>query len=307
MEDYRLHGLNIRSEVPLEAPAGEGPPDVLVRWGPVVSGDQAPAGVLLASLHPDVPLYDFWRTATGYLLRFHEYVDVVIDAHLQQVEIRLHQGVDEGWARMFLEGSALAFVVFQRGHCVLHASAVEQDGVIVAMVAASGVGKTTLAARLCAEGARLVTDDVLRVDFPAVGAPYVHPGSVELRLRLSESEATALLPHAARRRTADGRTAVRLPGLVAPGPLRAVLLPRIVDEGELQVVDLPDQGALLGLVGSPRTAWVAKREQARQVRDLARLARSVPVLGVLVPRGGSGPALVGRLWRQVDQLAPLAA
>ena len=298
--DYLLHGLNVRSELPLRAPAATGPLDVLVSCAPTADRSQRIEGVPLASLHPGVPLYDFWRTQAGYLLRFHDYVDFEIDTPLQRVVVRPHEGVDPQWAALFFEGSVFAFLLFLRGFCVLHASAVERDGRTVAMVGVSGAGKTTLAARLCARGAHLVTDDVLRVDFPVIGAPYVQPGSTELRLRLDEAEAAALLPHAPRRRTADGRTAVRLEGPTGPGPLSAVLLPEVVDEGTVQVAAVAGQGALLALVGSPRTAWVSKREQARQVRDLARLARAVPVLQVRVPRGLDGGEVADEVWRQVQ-------
>ena len=59
-----------------------------------------------------------------------------------------------------------------RGTHVLHASAVALAGRAVAFMGRSGVGKTTLAGRIVAHGARLMTDDVLAVDdFQARSGP----------------------------------------------------------------------------------------------------------------------------------------
>ena len=69
---------------------------------------------------------------------------------------------DDGVPSLFL-GGALAAAVALRGACVLHASAVQTENLVIAFVGSSGMGKTTVAALCCASGARLVTDDVLRV------------------------------------------------------------------------------------------------------------------------------------------------
>jgi hypothetical protein len=66
------------------------------------------------------------------------------------------------WERLVL-AQVLPLAAALRGMEILHASAVEIEGEAVAFLGSSGVGKTTLAARLAARGAALVTDDVLAI------------------------------------------------------------------------------------------------------------------------------------------------
>ena len=77
---------------------------------------------------------------------------------------------------MLVGGTLLAFVLTMRGEAVLHASAVQVGDAALAFVGASGMGKSTMATLLCADGARLVTDDVLRLDTTS-SATDLRPGS----------------------------------------------------------------------------------------------------------------------------------
>lgn len=72
-------------------------------------------------------------------------------------------------------------VMAHQGHLLLHASAVLIDDRAVCFVAASGVGKSTLAAMLSAHGCPLLADDVIRIGITADGV-LVHPGYASLRL-----------------------------------------------------------------------------------------------------------------------------
>jgi len=60
-----------------------------------------------------------------------------------------------------LLGPAFACLLHQRGHLVLHASAVAMNGTAVAFLGESGKGKSTLAAALVSRGHRLLADDIL--------------------------------------------------------------------------------------------------------------------------------------------------
>ena len=90
------------------------------------------------------------------------------------------------WERLVL-AQVLPLAAALRGMEILHASAVEMAGRAVAFLGSSGVGKTTLAARIVVRGARLVTDDVLAVDM-ANGAVRAYRG-VPLRESTRESSA----------------------------------------------------------------------------------------------------------------------
>jgi hypothetical protein len=75
-----------------------------------------------------------------------------------------------------LVGQVLPFAAVLRGLEVLHASAVVFDGRALAVVAASGAGKSSLALELCERGARFLADDVLVIE--RRGATLLaHPGT----------------------------------------------------------------------------------------------------------------------------------
>ena len=84
--------------------------------------------------------------------------------------------------RIIAAAGLLAFKLQVAGETVLHASAVQFGDSAVAFVGYSGMGKSTMATLCCAEGALLVTDDLLRVDLSGDSA-RCYRGGGELRLR----------------------------------------------------------------------------------------------------------------------------
>lgn len=80
-----------------------------------------------------------------------------------------------------------------QGEEPLHATVLDLDGRAFALLGPSGTGKSTLAAFLVAQGATLVTDDMLRLTF-AHDKALAHHGPH--RLKLFEEPARRLLPDA---------------------------------------------------------------------------------------------------------------
>jgi hypothetical protein len=78
------------------------------------------------------------------------------------------------WQRLFF-AQVLPLASALQGLEPFHASAVALEGQAVAFVAASGTGKTSVAAHLVAAGASLVTDDVLALEAGSAGV-VAHPG-----------------------------------------------------------------------------------------------------------------------------------
>ncbi|MCP9485219.1 MAG: hypothetical protein MSC30_05135 [Gaiellaceae bacterium MAG52_C11] len=79
-----------------------------------------------------------------------------------------------GWQRLFF-AQTLPLAAALQGLEVLHASAVGIGGRAVAFTAASGTGKSSLAAHLVAAGATFLTDDVLALE-PGPDGALAHPG-----------------------------------------------------------------------------------------------------------------------------------
>jgi hypothetical protein len=90
--------------------------------------------------------------------------------------------VDPANLARWVLGPASTAILYQRNTLPLHASAVAIDGSVVALLAPSGLGKSTLAAALVANGASLVSDDVVAVRQAHDGSLAVWPGTTALRL-----------------------------------------------------------------------------------------------------------------------------
>ncbi len=78
---------------------------------------------------------------------------------------------DVAW---IVQGWAVATAMLQRGHLVVHASAVDIDGSAVLVAGRSGAGKSTTALGLRARGHRLLVDDVCTI-VDIDGRPHVQP------------------------------------------------------------------------------------------------------------------------------------
>jgi hypothetical protein len=189
------------------------------------------------------------------------------------------------WERLVL-AQVLPLAAVLRGMEILHASAVEMAGQAVAFLGGSGVGKTTLAARIVARGARLVTDDVLAVDV-ANGSVRAHRGGTVARVD----------PRELRTMTADERRGL--------GPIRARsekwhvtpapasdelplrLVYHVVRRPELDRVEIlrvhPYDPALL--LGSAFLTYLVDPERLRRQLDVcAAIADTAPLHQVRIGR-----------------------
>lgn len=289
---YRAHGLHLESELDLPlppAPARHLEPDLRLRLGPaepVPDGD--PPGELLARLAEPGGLvrYVLARDGDRAVLRYPGLCEFRGDAHLRDVTVHLAPGRDPGLAAVLAAGALLAVHLRLSGQLVLHASAVRVGDAAVALAGASGMGKSTLATLLCADGHRLVVDDVLRADI-GDGAVTVYPGSTETRLRDGARPLASSLA-AAGRATPDGRLAIR-PAAHTGGPLRlaACVVPQPRrDRPEVEVDLLPVPQALMLLARFPRLpGWVGPAGLAAEFQQLADLVERVPVYQARVPWG----------------------
>jgi hypothetical protein len=294
---HLMHGLKICSEIPLDAPSiAPGKADLrvcLAERRPIP--DAVPPGRLLARLEHPAGSSSLALASAGYTFRQHRLCDFEIDPDVRVLRAHLAPDADAELPAL-LVGGALATALALRGWCVLHASAVRVGKLVIAFVGSSGTGKTTVAALCCAAGARLVTDDVLRVESEH-DQGWCFRGSSELRLRSAAAALAGAVPSLSRRSTIDGRLAVhpagvrssRLPlgAIVAPVPARGIR--------ELRLKRLRGADALLELVRYPRTIGWRDAEKPRHDFDvLASLARTVPIFRMDVPWGPPFAADLGR-------------
>lgn len=90
--------------------------------------------------------------------------------------------IDERVIQQALLGPVLGVLLFQRGHLVLHASAVVVNEKAVVFVGEKGQGKSTTAAAFFARGHKILADDVVVLDFDQGPRPLIFPGVPQLRL-----------------------------------------------------------------------------------------------------------------------------
>ncbi len=297
----RLYGLDIQSDFTLHQGRASAPNvrmDVsLVLGKPAVRSDQVPPGRLLLDLRADQQYYTATEIGDGYLMRFYDTCDVRIDGALSRVTFHLFPGADPGIVGVLAGGTVLAFLLSMRGQVVLHASAVQVDLAAVAFVGASGMGKSTMATLMCAEGARLITDDLLRLDL-APEIPTCALGATELRLRKSVGALSDRFDDAPGRRvTDDARDALAAtPATTENLPLKAIIVPGPDHSGGREVAEVKRLDAMtsfLLLSRFPRLlGWADEEVLRRQFQQLGDVIDKVPVFVAHMPWGPPFPESV---------------
>jgi|1186.fasta_scaffold00086_3 hypothetical protein len=298
----RVYGLVVRSEVPmhLDRTVPDGTPvDLEIALGPPVADtEETPTGRLLLELRGSRQYYAATADDQGFLLRFYGSCDVVLDRSLTHATVHPMAGADAAVLSVLVNGTLLAFVLTMRGETVLHASAVQVGNAALAFVGASGMGKSTMATLLCAAGARLVTDDVLRLDTTS-SPPTCALGATELRLRkgadhLAERFANQLGSSPGLRTTGDARQALAparsvtedlpLAGLVVPVPDHSP------ERRTTEVTRLAPQEAMAVLSQFPRLpGWQDAAVLRAAFHHLADIVDQVPVHVALLPWGPPFP------------------
>ena len=302
MSRYRLYGLVVDSEVDLhqDRPTADAA-DVTVRLGSRMTCVQGrPDGhVLLHYETAERRLFTATTDGAGYRLRFYGTADFVVDSGLSGVVIHAVDGVPQDTLGVLVSGTLLSFLLALRGEPVLHASAVDVGGTAVAFVGSSGMGKSTMATLLCAAGAQLITDDVLRVDLSRP-RPRCYLGATALRLRKSAEDLAELFPVAPNHRvTGDGRDSLTMtPATEELLPLGALVIPVPQHGGESsrpELVRLDRKHGLLALLQFPRlVGWEDAEILGRQLQDLGAIVEAVPVYVARLPWGPPfAPSLAG--------------
>jgi hypothetical protein len=172
---YRISGLDVVSEIALPgaltAPGIAAVPDVVVRRAAVPEDLSA-----TVSRGPD------WAMEEGRFLLAIPGVARILISGGRDIAFDIDANAEDGEAAIFLLGTAFGILLQQRGHLVLHASAVEVNGQAVLFSGPSGAGKSTLAAALSRDAHSFFADDVCHVAFDAGDRPTVAPDGRMLKL-----------------------------------------------------------------------------------------------------------------------------
>lgn len=292
---YLLHGLGITSDLPLcrAEDVLAGPPDL-----EVVLREPAPqlpraldADVELTYRRADLLVYEAWQDEGRWLVDVPHLVR--FEATPSTLIVHPTPVAPADFIPVLVMGTGLAFVLELRQHLVLHASAIDIGGEVVAFAGLSGAGKSTLAGLGALGGMPVFAEDLLRVD---VADPVVaHRGAGELRLRPAAEWLATAIGGGSPSPTVDGRLAVvSNPPSALRLPLSAVVLP-VLDRARsvLAIERLDAPSALRALLDSLRLlGWLNPSVVARQFGQLADLVERVPVFLGLLPWGEPDAGLV---------------
>ena len=215
-----------------------------------------------------------------------------ISSDQDRIEFTVRPSGSLGEAVVLLQGWVMAMTVMLRGGVVLHASAVDTDGMGLAFLADSGMGKSTVTAMGLRDGATLVSDDVLRVEETSGGAVVAYPGLTAIRLRPSAGDLAPLIPGVTVGETVDGRVLARVErGDADPVALHAVFVPLPSRTAKrLDVKWLDPAIAAVELNHYPRVYdWQISGPQRSQFELTSKMATSLPVGLLSIPWGPPWP------------------
>lgn len=287
---YQLYGLRVHSEIPLRSiPTADKrlPYDVQIQWGKVKTVSNPPNGEIFTQLFwPNGQGYTLVDTGEDYVLHLSNTGEFHISRDLRTVTAHLSPEIAPALAGLFVIGGVIASLLALSGEPTLHGSAVAVDGKALAFLNESGMGKSSLAGILCANGADFVTDDLLRLQ--SDGENWrCYPGSGYLRLRQNAAAIIEKFPSELCEPTADERIAIRLGSIVTMPRLSAIIIPRLSRECRtLELEPIPTAKALLYLMAFPRiqTSNIKENHQ-RQLDFLGQVAVSVPLYESIIPWG----------------------
>lgn len=170
---YSVYGLRIHTEIACPGlPADPEPdeePDVTIRLLPPVPD---PSECLENG---------YYEVRPGVFRLLIKGVGRYLVEEGRRISVEPIEGSSEDEVRLFLMGSVIGALLYQRGLFPLHGSAVETQWGAMIFVGPQGVGKSTLAAQFFRRGYRLLSDDVCAVTTSS-GRLKVLPALAQFRL-----------------------------------------------------------------------------------------------------------------------------
>lgn len=195
------------------------------------------------------------------------------------------------WER-FLVGRILPIAAVLQGLEAIHASSVAWGERAVAIVAPSGVGKSSLALHLVLRGATLVTDDVVALE-PSEDGVRAFPGPGVLGVRPDQRAAMqAALERGGKLLGRADKAYVEMPRASGALKLSALYLLRPTPAGTPASISPLTQIDPRALLSNTFVVWVRTAERLLMHLDVwARIAASIPRYEVTRPDGVDARAL----------------
>lgn len=238
---YHVYGLNVESELELNVlQSASGKSDVYIRYGHIDN--------------PPSLIDDEWSTYQATDNKFCiTYRDIGAFLVRDGCEIIVDISNDEKLSEVphILLGIAIAVILHQRGHVILHSSLVEVDGKAVGFLGNSGDGKSSMAMALYEHGYKLISDDLAVIDFNLADEIIVHQGFPQTKLWPDFAESIGIDAGSMQLIQSDSIKRVRrLYDRFTEKALIPLHTLYILDfDDEVDIVELKGHEALIGLVG----------------------------------------------------------
>lgn len=179
---YRAFGLNILSEVEVPSwPPGSPPGDVCIQWGNVP--ETLPHATELWGV--------FWGERGRCVLNYPDIGRVLIESG-KSITCALAKGATAKQLANVLASTAIAALLYQRGHLCLHASAAVRNGKAFLVSGPSGAGKSTIVSALVQRGFEMLSDDITVVQARGDKTFEAVPSFPAVRLHRDSLRALAL-------------------------------------------------------------------------------------------------------------------
>ena len=131
---------------------------------------------------PDgTPCVEFYRTSSGFLMRFPDIADYRLPADGEEITCSPCPGIPDATLEHLYHNQVRPLALSERGRFTFHASAVTMEDGAIAFLAESGGGKSTLATAFARNGQPFLTDDALLLE-EGGGRMYAQPGLPSVRL-----------------------------------------------------------------------------------------------------------------------------
>ncbi|MBW4641175.1 MAG: hypothetical protein KME05_23765 [Gloeocapsa sp. UFS-A4-WI-NPMV-4B04] len=279
MFSYFAYGLGIHSAIPLpEFIPVDIECDVTIR---LEKSDPTPNDyVPLAAI--DKPLYLKINTAEAIIAVKDLAVFVVRGGQEIVIIPTQNQNIDERLIRLYIVGTVMAVLLYQRGLLVLHGSVVDVNGAAIAFLGKSGAGKSSTAAAMHKYGYKLLADDVAAIKLDSTAT--VFPGFPQIKLSSEaavslgyDTEALSLYPVTEKH---GYRLQQEFPQV--PLPLKCIYV--LADEPEFDIEILRPQEAVIELVRHSRPTTLFHSGGAPHFLQCANLAKKLTVYRLKRPR-----------------------
>ena len=274
---------------------------------PAAAGRRTDWSIAVGTAGAGYQRFHTWRSADGsenmwagrneavYLLAFPGLARFAIDFSRHAITAEAAPGCDDQTLAHLLLDQALPRAVCHEGRCVLHASAVEIGGGVVAFTGISGSGKSTLAGAFHRAGYPVLADDCLLVE-PVRGV--VRALAAYPSLRLWPDAASALFSAdersyfgAADMASYSNKQVLRVGRAESPSflPLRALYLldrkPGRAGRDSVTLEPADGQPAIMGLIEAQFALDVVGRDPVvRNFESVRGIAGRVPVVCLTFPR-----------------------